>query len=273
MTDPAETTRLMQAVGTQGARLTHHEAALTELKTQLQVMSTQQLDLVSAVQNISHQVANPPAPVPIIVQQPPPPLQPAHYDESLIPTPERYNGDLGTCGPFLTQCSLFFEHQPRSFASDRSRIAYLVNLLKGPALEWASAVWDQQIPVCHSYQNFVLEMRKIFDHPVRGRDAAKRLDGVTRQGSGSVAEMAISFRTLAIQSGWNSEALISCFHQSLSEVIKDELVSREEPADLEGLIALSIRIDNRIRERRRERPTQSPQVVVSPLPSPVPESR
>jgi len=38
-------------------------------------------------------------------------------------------------------------------------------------------------------------------------------------------------------------------------------VSREEPADLEGLIALSIRIDNRIRERRRERLTQDPQVV------------
>jgi len=65
--------------------------------------------------------------------------------------------------------------------------------------------------------------------------------------------MAINFRTFAIQSGWNSEALLSSFHQSLSESIKDELVSREEPADLEGLIALSIRIDNRLRERRRER--------------------
>jgi len=84
--------------------------------------------------------------------------------------------------------------------------------------------------------------------------------------------MAISFRTLAIQSGWNSEALISCFHQSLNEVIKDELVSREEPANLEGLIALSIRIDNRICERCREHLIQDPQVVVPPLPSPVPES-
>jgi len=170
MTDPAETTRLRQAVSTQGTRLTHHEAALTDFKAQLQAMSTQQIDLIAAVQNLSHQVTNPPAPVPIIVHQPPPPSQPAHDGESRIPTPERYNGDLGTCGPFLTQCSLFFEHQPRSFASDRSRIAYLVNLLKGLALEWASAVWDQQIPICHSYPNFVLEIRS--PRPWQGRGEA-----------------------------------------------------------------------------------------------------
>jgi len=109
MTDPAETKRLMQAVGTQGSRLTHHEAALTDFEAKLQVMSTQQIDLIATVQDLSHPMANRPAPVPIIVQQPPPPLQPAHYGESRIPTLERYNGDLGTCGPFLTQCSLFFE--------------------------------------------------------------------------------------------------------------------------------------------------------------------
>jgi len=41
MTDPAETTRLLQAIGTQGSRLTQHEATLTDLGANLQVMSTQ----------------------------------------------------------------------------------------------------------------------------------------------------------------------------------------------------------------------------------------
>jgi len=267
MTDPAETARLLQAIGTQGSRLTQHEAALTDLGANLQTMFTQQKDLVAAVQSLTHQLATLPDPAPVLLHQPPPPLQPTHHGESHIPAPERYNGDLGTCGPFLTQCSLLFEHQPHSFASDRSRIAYLVNLLKGPALEWASVVWDQQTPICNSYPNFVLEMCNIFDHPVRGRDAAKRLQSL-RQGSGSVAEMAIGFRTLAIQSGWNDEALQGCFHQSLCDSIKDELVSRDEPADLEGLISLSIRVDNRLRERRWERSVRSPQAFVSPSPAP-----
>jgi len=277
--DPAEASRILQAIGTQGVRLTQHEANLTNLGANLQAMSTQQGDLVAAVQNLTNQLANlrVPDPAPALPHQPPPPLPPAHHGESRIPAPERYNGDLGTCAPFLTQCSLF-EHQPHAFVSDRSRIAYLINLLKGPALEWASAVWDEQTPICHYYQDFVLEMRKIFDHPVRGRDAAKRLQ-LLRQGSRSVAEMAIEFRTLAIRSGWNDEALQSSFQQSINDAIKDELVSRDEPANLEGLIALAIRIDNRLRERRRERAARSSPVFVSPSPvpprfpsSPVPES-
>jgi len=185
MTDPAETARLVKAPGTQGSRLAQHEAALTDMGNNLQAMFTQQKDLVAAVQSLTNQLATlttSPDPAPDPLRQHPPPLQPAHHSEPRIPAPERYNGDLGTCGPFLTQCSLLFEHQPQSSTSDRSRIAYLVNLLKGPALEWASAVWDQQTPICNSNPNFVLEMRKIFDHPVRGRDAAKRLQ-ILRQGS------------------------------------------------------------------------------------------
>jgi len=270
MTDPAETARLVKALGTQGSRLTQHEAALTDMGNNLQAMFTQQKDLVAAVQSLTNQLATlttSPDPAPDPLRQPPPPLQPAHHSEPRIPAPERYNGDLGTCGPFLTQCSLLFEHQPHSFTNDRARIAYHIKLLKGPALEWASAVWDQQTPICDSYPNFVLEMRNIFDHPVRGRDAAKRLQTL-RQGSRSVAEMAIDFRTLAIQSGWNDKALQGCFQQFLCDTIKDELVSRDEPADLEGLIALSIRIDNRLRERRRERSVRSPQASVSSSPAP-----
>lgn len=66
-------------------------------------------------------------------------------------------------------------------------------------------------------------------------------------------EMAVEFRTLAAESGWNDEALHGVFQQALSETIKDELMSRDEPQTLEELISLAICIDNRRRERRRER--------------------
>lgn len=69
----------------------------------------------------------------------------------------------------------------------------------------------------------------------------------------SVAEMACEFRTLAAESGWNEEALQGAFRNVLTETIKDELVSRDEPDGLDELIFLAIRIDNRLRERRRER--------------------
>lgn len=91
-------------------------------------------------------------------------------------------------------------------------------------------------------------MRELFEHPVRGKDASKRLCSL-RQGSRSVAEYVIDFRTLAVEAGWNEESLQAVFHQGLSEQIKDELISYPEPSDLDKLVALSIRIDNRCRER------------------------
>ncbi|PWA27301.1 hypothetical protein CCH79_00021085, partial [Gambusia affinis] len=74
-----------------------------------------------------------------------------------------------------------------------------------------------------------------------------------KQGSRSVAEFAIDFRTLAATSGWNDEALKGAFIQALNEALKDELVCRDEPASLEDLIALAIKIDNRLRGRFREK--------------------
>lgn len=54
-------------------------------------------------------------------------------------------------------------------------------------------------------------------------------------------------------SGWNNEALQGVFRHSLNDSIKDELASREESPDLDQLISLAIRVDNRLCERRRER--------------------
>lgn len=72
----------------------------------------------------------------------------------------------------------------------------------------------------------------------------------------------IEFRTLAVESGWNEESLqVFFFYQGLSEQLKDELISYPESRDLDSLVALAIRVDNRVRERRREKQwgTSNPQ--------------
>ena len=65
--------------------------------------------------------------------------------------------------------------------------------------------------------------------------------------------MACEFRILAAESGWNDEAPQGAFRNALTEILKDELVSREEPNGHDKLISLTILIDNRLCERRRER--------------------
>ncbi len=133
-------------------------------------------------------------------------------------------------------------------------MAYVITLLSGKALAWETALWEQspQPAIFSDYSCFIEEMRRVFDHPVSGYEAASRLLKLT-QGSLSVAELAVEFRTLAMESGWNQEALTVAFNQALSDEIKDELAARDPETDLESLIDMAIRLDNRLRERRSER--------------------
>ena len=61
---------------------------------------------------------------------------------------------------------------------------------------------------------------------------------------------AVVFRMLATESAWNPESLFDTFLHRLSEVVKDELVARELPGDIDSLIALTIRIDGCMSEMR-----------------------
>ncbi|KAI3358928.1 hypothetical protein L3Q82_015321 [Scortum barcoo] len=96
--------------------------------------------------------------------------------EPFVPTPVKsYAGDLGSCSRFLFQCSIVFVQQPSSYSSDNAKIGYVVNLLRGKASDWATALWQANSPVLQSFDSFIAEMKKVFDHPVQGQEAVKRL--------------------------------------------------------------------------------------------------
>lgn len=251
---------LHQAISSQGALLGQHETLLRSLVESNNALLKQVSQLTGQVSQLSiHAV--PPA---SIASQAAIDNATASVSSSLpvpvrepnVPVPERYSGDIGTCQSFLTQVSLVFDLQPLSYSTERAKIAYLVSLLSGAAREWGTSVWERQEGVCQSYQAFVGEMKKVFDHPIQGKDAGYRLLSI-RQGTRRVTEYAIEFRTLAASSGWNDESLQGAFYAGLQDNIKDELSAREETSSLDQTVALATRIDNRLRERRRERTRRS----------------
>ncbi len=258
MMDPAETEQIHGALSKQGVLLGSHETQLQRLTDAVnQIGDT--LQQLQALLPREHVVASTPDP---------PPLAVPTSREPKIPAPQRYDGKPGTCKGFLTQVSLIFELQPSTFASEKAKIAYIISLLCDRALDWASALWRQQSPICLDLKVFTDTLQQVFDHPVSGREAARRLLDLC-QGNQAVADYAIDFRTLASESRWDSEALVSTFYRGLSEDVKDELASRDWGSSLEELITLAIRIDNRVRERRRERRT--PQVMPMQAPPNIPE--
>ncbi len=134
------------------------------------------------------------------------------------------------------QCSLVFDHQPSSYATNKAKILYVMGLLRGKALACSSAVCE-----IVSFAGFLAEMRKIFDHSVSGRDATKHLLPL-HQGSLSVADYSIEFDTITGESGWNEVSLQGAFLNGLCE--RDELAVRDESEGLGELIALAIKLDN-----------------------------
>ncbi len=97
-------------------------------------------------------------------------------------------------------------------------------------------MWEKQSAICFSYADsaFTQEMCKAFDHPVRGKDAARRLLSL-HQVFRSVAELAIELGLWLRRAGGMMRPS-KAFQNSLNNNIKDELVSLKEPEDLDELI-------------------------------------
>uniref|UniRef100_A0AAR2IRM3 Retrotransposon gag domain-containing protein n=1 Tax=Pygocentrus nattereri TaxID=42514 RepID=A0AAR2IRM3_PYGNA len=116
----------------------------------------------------------------------------------ILRQPDKFSCDPDQCRGFLLQCSVFFDNSP--VATDQAKISFVVSRLAGKALDWATASWSSFSN--WTYACLLKEFRLVFDHPIEGRVSGERL-AQFRQGSHSVVEYALEFRTLAASSGWN----------------------------------------------------------------------
>ena len=91
---------------------------------------------------------------------------------------------------------------PHAFPTDRSKIAFMISHLTDRAKAWASAEWGRGSLLCDSFPDFQAALTKTFD-TVSSREKAPELSSL-KQGSGSVCDYTIHFRTLAAESRWNA---------------------------------------------------------------------
>ena len=242
---------LNQLVAASAAASAENQQGLAQVRQEMASI-TQSLGLSPALLGASSSSpalasASAPPPVSAGVSAPLPSLR-----EPNVGAPERYDGDPATCNAFLCNCSILFALQPLTFSSEEARVAYTINHLTGWARLWGTAEWQRGTPACHSFQSFANELRRVFDTGPLGADAGRELLALV-QGSRSVTDYAIDFRTKAPMCDWNPAALRDVFMRGLAGYIKDELVAYELPSTLESLIELAIHLDLRIQARRRER--------------------
>ncbi|KAK3506298.1 hypothetical protein QTP70_002444 [Hemibagrus guttatus] len=157
--------------------------------------------------------------------------------------PDKYDGAADRCRGFLRQCEVFFSHHPEMCHEDGTRCAFLLSLLTGKALEWACAVWEADPLIRSSFSYFAGMIREVFQYPAGGKDISLQLMEL-RQGSNSVADYAIKFRTLAAQSGWNEGGV----PRGTEPALQTDLACHEEATSLTQFVATAIRLDNLLRQ-------------------------
>lgn len=152
---------------------------------------------------------------------------------------ELFDGDLDKCGGFLFQCKLAFEQSPSWFPDQLSKITYVVNTSKVSALRCAHVFLQTHSCETLTYQRFLQEFRWVFDHLLQQEGASKHLLAL-RQGKKTVANHSVDFWITTEESGWDDQALKGVFVNSLSDVLKDQLATCDEPDSLDGLINMVV---------------------------------
>lgn len=234
--DSAETRQLVELLQAQETHLTHQEEFQTAMVSHLAHLSAQ-------LQGLQEHLAPaaPPSPAATVPVQ----TTPIVGVGSKLAPPAKFSGEMGQCKTFFIDCSIHSELTPHAFPSDRSKFAFMISHLTGRAKAWALAEWGRSSALCNSLSSFEAVLTRTFDLVTTSQEKAQDLSGL-RQDDDSVCDYAIHFRTLAAESGWNSTALYDAFWKGLATPIQDLLIPLDLPEDLDFLIALAIRTNNRI---------------------------
>lgn len=105
-----------------------------------------------------------------------------------------------------------------------------------------TAEWARKAECCSSFQKFSKELIKIFD------PANPETEATLTQGSRSVIDYIIDFRTAAVDSRLNETTLLDAFYRGLSDCLKNALTIHDRPKSLSSFMELVTRLDGRFRE-------------------------
>ena len=246
--DSAVSDPLRSALVQQGVLLGQHATQFNTTAQDVEALNARISELVTRVESLQRETTSRGSVLRTGTSQDPGP----HANN-----PPVYDGDPNACQAFLSQCSLVFSLQPRRYANEEAKAAYVLTLLSGRAREWGIAVWRSQAPCCATFADFSQEMAKLFDRSARGDEAAAQLSRLSQRRN-SVTDYAIQFQTLAAACGWNESALRARFLEGLDFAIADELAAIELPRELDNLIDLALRVEGRLSRRRKHRQTPAP---------------
>lgn len=132
----------------------------------------------------------------------PPPSASSSDNEPQIPSPFRYNF-VGSS----INASSSSSYSPSHYVSEQAKVGYIISMLEGKVMEWASPFWKKNPSLIHYVKAFLHTFWTVFDAHCLVAAVSFRFLQIC-QGNCSAKDYAIDFRTLAMEASWNNEAYV-----------------------------------------------------------------
>jgi hypothetical protein len=176
--------------------------------------------------------------------------------------PEKYEGGRTELRAFLTNIDLYCELN--EVPNDQEKILTASMHMKGKAANWMQPYVEDYLrdrgsngekqdtqDLFSSWDNFKKEMGRIFGEVDAENQAEKAITRLRQ--TKSVSTYTAEFKQLQARIDWDDAALRTVFENGLKDTIKDSLVHHDKPEDLQAMIELATRIDNRLWERTQQK--------------------
>jgi hypothetical protein len=200
-----------------------------------------------------------------------PSATPAHNTskEPKVKDPETFHGQRDTLNAFLTECELIFELQPSRFVDNRTKVSYMISLLRGTPLLAVRPLLSQ-IPrpiILEDFALFVDYLRTNYGDPDEKGTARRKLKALRQIGPAS--SYFAEFQQYIAIPGWkDQDPIVDRAIDGLKPYLKDEVARTGlQPRSLSDLISFIVPLDNRLYEREQERRRETKETNSKPITS------
>jgi hypothetical protein len=177
---------------------------------------------------------------------------------------DTFNGNRSKLKAHLAQIDLYIGFNLEKFKSEVDKVMWAVSFLRGSAFDWIEFFLNdyvdnpsdddrepETLAIFGSYAEYKKRINRVFGDIDAMRSAERHIQALRQYKSATA--YAAEFQQYAGRTDWNDEALTAQFYRGLKDQVKDDIVRGERPKDLQTMITLAIRIDNRLFERNLER--------------------
>ena len=137
-----------------------------------------------------------------------------------VALPDKFDGNYQNYETFIAALDNYFALKASVYTTDEIKVRTTGTFLSKQALQWWSTLIKEDSNLLKNFEGFMAELKRLFSDP-NSKMKAQLLIKKLKQGNASVMFYSTKFRTIAVDTKFNKEALMAAFRSGLADPIKD----------------------------------------------------